>query len=148
MRSCTILRTSLLEPVPKRVDSESLEVAVVQLPEVGSCRLSLFFFASWKAASATPLLEKAAGLDDPEEQQRFWKEGGMAGHLGVGAASGSDFISYWEAPGKAQVAGGLLHHQQPEQLDDAHRILCAPNVPLGCTMLFKSRGRKKPEEAT
>ncbi|CAE7672917.1 PIN1, partial [Symbiodinium pilosum] len=30
------------------------------------------------AASATPLLEKASGLDDPEEMQRFWKAGGMA----------------------------------------------------------------------
>ena len=28
-----------------------------------------------------------------------------------------------------QVNGGLLYHQQPEQLDDVHRILCAPNVP-------------------
>ncbi|CAE7570454.1 PIN1 [Symbiodinium natans] len=69
---------------------------------VGDCRVVLLE-GEGQAASATPLLEKAGSLEDPEEQQRFWKAGGM-------------------------VNGGLLYHQQPEQLDDVHRILCAPNV--------------------
>ncbi|CAE7860642.1 PIN1, partial [Symbiodinium microadriaticum] len=69
---------------------------------VGDCRVVLLE-GEGKAASATPLLEKAAGLEESEEQQRFWKAGGM-------------------------VSNGLLYHQQPEQLDDVHRILSAPNV--------------------
>eukprot|EP00439_Symbiodinium_sp_Y106_P078376 s109_g17.t1 len=69
---------------------------------VGDCRVVLLE-GEGQAASATPLLEKAAGLEEPEEQQRFWKAGGM-------------------------VSNGLLYHQQPEQLDDVHRILSAPNV--------------------
>ena len=43
---------------------------------------------SSQAASATPLLEKAAGLEEPEEQQRFWKAGGMAGCQEVGRKRG------------------------------------------------------------
>ena len=40
----------------------------------------------------------------------------------------------WEEAGTValvldEVSNGLLYHQQPEQLDDVHRILSAPNVP-------------------
>ncbi|CAK9066970.1 unnamed protein product [Durusdinium trenchii] len=69
---------------------------------VGDCRV-LLLEGEGKGAGSTRLLDCEGRLDDEEEQLRFWQAGGM-------------------------VVDGLLHHQQADKLDDAKRILCAPNV--------------------
>ncbi|CAJ1447990.1 unnamed protein product, partial [Effrenium voratum] len=69
---------------------------------VGDCRV-LLLEGEGKAAASSRLLDCEGRLDELEEQLRFWQEGGM-------------------------VVDGLLRHQHPDLLDEAKRILCAPNV--------------------
>eukprot|EP00913_Durusdinium_trenchii_P004817 g4474.t1 len=77
---------------------------------VGDCRV-LLLEGEGKGAGSTRLLDCEGRLDDEEEQLRFWQAGGMDSWLT-----------------REHVVDGLLHHQQADKLDDAKRILCAPNV--------------------
>eukprot|EP00931_Biecheleriopsis_adriatica_P102616 TRINITY_DN77561_c0_g1_i1.p1 TRINITY_DN77561_c0_g1~~TRINITY_DN77561_c0_g1_i1.p1 ORF type:complete len:794 (-),score=206.76 TRINITY_DN77561_c0_g1_i1:50-2347(-) len=70
---------------------------------VGDARAVVLAGSSKGKVSVERLLDCAGRLEPSEEQERIWKAGGM-------------------------VSEGLLHRHQAEKLDDAHRILSAPNV--------------------